>query len=73
MTSLREQAEVVQSVKPELGEMIAKMEATTKNKVFSLIANNILTPEIALSAWMEMYSYKRLSSRIDEMAAYKEK
>ena len=70
MTTLRDKADAVRMVQPELNEMVSKMEETTKAKVFSLIANQQITPDMALAAWMEMYSYRRLGTRINEMASY---
>ena len=64
----QQQAYAVASVRPELEGMIAKMEATTKANIFGLIRQNQLTPDQAVAAWMELYSYQRLNTRIAETA-----
>jgi hypothetical protein len=64
----QQHAYAVASVRPELEDMIAKMEATAKANVFELIRQKQLTPDMAIAAWMELYSYQRLNKRIADTA-----
>lgn len=54
---------------PEISEEIASMIATTKNNVYAKIRSGTLTPQEALTAWMEMFSYDRLLKRFETKAA----
>ena len=57
------------SVMPTLNDEIAQMRNSTEVKVYRAIAEGELTPEEALSYWMEMYAYRRLETRIKEKAS----
>lgn len=54
---------------PELGREFEGMRRSTMTKVFQLIRQGQLTPDQAMSYWMEMYSYDRLESRLRSQAA----
>lgn len=65
---LREAAKLASSM-PEISHEIDGMSKTTMQSVFADIRNGTLTPDKAMSYWMEMYSYSRLMKRFETKAA----
>lgn len=64
-----QKAVVMQEAKPYLEEELDKMIKSCQTEVYNRIRKHTLTPEDALSYWMEMYSYARLNTRINDAAA----
>lgn len=64
---LRESA-ALQEVLPTVQKQIDNMKRSAEMRVFKDIREGSLTPDAALSYWMEMYSYSRLSIRLSEQA-----
>lgn len=62
-------ATAVAEVLPELTNQIESMKHTVETNVYAAIRKGALTPEAALSYWMEMYAYNRLGVRMNDMAA----
>lgn len=54
---------------PEIADEVDKMIKSTQNKVFMKINKGELTPDQALSYWMEVYSYVRLLQRFETNVA----
>jgi hypothetical protein len=54
---------------PEIEEAITRMQEQTMGRVFGHIRGATLTPEMALSYWMEMHSYTRLLKGFQTSAA----
>lgn len=46
--------------RPYLEDYVSKMETSLEVKVFKALEDKTLTPELALYAWMEKLSYRRL-------------
>lgn len=63
------QGSAIKSVRGELDYMVSGLEKSTKAKVYEAIRAGQLTPEQAVTYWMEMYAYSRLGTRINEMSA----
>lgn len=61
-------AAFLQDALPEVDYEIEGMVKTTKAKAFKAIREGSLTPEQALSYWMELFSYDRLQSRLKTRA-----
>lgn len=66
--ALREAAGLA-SVMPTIETSIDGMERSVRTLVFQAIAKGELTPEKAMSYWVEMYSYHRLRTRLNTTAA----
>lgn len=64
---LRLSAEL-QSVLPTITGEIDAMSKSVMNRVYIAISKGELTPEEAMSYWMEMYSYHRLTGRLNGRA-----
>ena len=62
-------AAMLSDAMPEVGEVIDAMLRTTMATAYKLIRAGTLTPEQALSYWMEMFSYDRLRKRLTDKAA----
>lgn len=58
-------------VLPVIEDQIKRMADTTISDAMKAIREGSLTPERAVSLWMEMHSYQRLSKRLIEKAAYR--
>ncbi len=54
---------------PEVAVEIDTMMRTTMGHVYKLIRDGGLTPDKAMSYWMEMFSYDRLRKRLTDKAA----
>lgn len=65
---LRTAAKLASSM-PEIADEVAGMVKATQNKVFMKINKGELTPDQALSYWMEVYSYVRLLQRFETNVA----
>lgn len=50
----------VANMLPYVEDEIERMQKTLKTKTFELVRKGELTPERAVHAWMELYSYDRL-------------
>lgn len=61
-------AAFLQDALPEVDYEIEGMVKTTKSKAFKAIREGSLTPEQALSYWMELFSYDRLQNRLKQKA-----
>lgn len=64
---LRKAANVAH-VLPDILPEIDSMTKTTMTKVFTKLSKGELTPSEAMSYWYEMYSYHRLSLRLNATA-----
>lgn len=53
-------------VMPVIEDQIKRMADTTISDAMKAIREGTLTPERAVSLWMEMHSYQRLSKRLIE-------
>jgi hypothetical protein len=53
-------------VLPELQNIISKMERQAEQKVFDLLSQGKLTPEMALYAWQEKQIMRRFLTRFDQ-------
>lgn len=62
-------AQAISEVLPQLEDEIDKMSQSKMADVFRQINENILTPELAMSYWLEMYAYHRLNKRLVTKAA----
>jgi hypothetical protein len=58
----------LQSVLPSITTEIDAMTRSVMNRVYIAIGKGELTPEEAMSYWMEMYSYHRLAGRLNTRA-----
>lgn len=58
----------LQSVLPSITTEIDAMAKSVMNRVYMAISKGELTPEEAMSYWMEMYSYHRLAGRLNTRA-----
>lgn len=56
----------LQGFEPYLKDYVEKMERTLVNKVFRALEEKTLTPEVALYAWMELLSYRRLLRKFQQ-------
>lgn len=65
---LRAAAKLASSM-PEIADEVDKMIKSTQNKVFMKINKGELTPDQALSYWMEVFSYVRLLQRFETNVA----
>lgn len=63
-------AAFLQSIMPTVTEEIDQMTKTVMFGVFQKISKGILTPQEAMSYWMEVYSYHRLNKRLDSRASF---
>lgn len=63
--AIRSGAEL-QSVKPYMDAEIAGLQKAVVSFVLSAVVNGTLTPEIALSKWVEYISYTKLSQKLDQ-------
>lgn len=52
------------SALPYIESEIGRMVSLTKTQALKHLADNTLTPEMALSAWREIASYERLLKRL---------
>ena len=68
LEDLRVGAKLASSL-PEITAEIEGMRSTVMVKAFNKISNGVLTPDEALSYWMELYSYSRLQKRFETKAA----
>lgn len=62
-------AAMLEDALPEVGQEIDGMMRTTMAHVYKLIRDGGLTPDKAMSYWMEMYGYDRLRKRLTDKAA----
>ena len=60
------QGVVLEGFMPYLEMEVEKMVKGLENKTFSAINAGTLTPEVALSAWMERYALKRLLTSFEQ-------
>jgi hypothetical protein len=68
LADMRSAAKLASSF-PEIEHEIDGMSRSTMLSVFADIRNGTLTPDKAMSYWMEMYSYSRLIKRFETKAA----
>lgn len=55
-----------QNFKPYLDGEIEALQKAVVNSVLSAVNNGTLTPDMALSKWMEYIAYKKLSQKFDQ-------
>lgn len=67
-SALRRSAYLADSL-PEVNRELDGMTRSTMTKAFKAIRAGTLTPQEAMSYWMELFSYDRLSARLNEQAA----
>lgn len=65
---MRRAAKLASSM-PEIEHEINGMQNTTMTQAFAAIRDGTLTPDKAMSYWMELYSYHRLTKRFETKAA----
>lgn len=56
----------LQGFLPYLEDAVSKMEGQLEGRVFRLLDEGKLTPELALMAWMEKLAYRRLIRKFDQ-------
>lgn len=65
LTAIRLGAEM-QNMKPYLVNEIDAMQKAVVNSVLAAVNGGSLTPEMALSKWMEYIAYMKLTQRVDQ-------
>lgn len=55
-----------QQMKPQLDNEIETMQKAVVSFVLAAVNNGSLTPEIALTKWVEYISYQKLQQKIDQ-------
>ena len=65
LSAIREGA-ALSGVLPYLEEALNSMEDQLEGRVFASLNEGTLTPELALYAWMEKQSYRRLMRRFNQ-------
>lgn len=65
LSAIRQGAEL-QSVKPYIDNDIAGMQKAVISFVLNAVNNGTLTPEIAMSKWVEFVSYTKLQQRLEQ-------
>jgi hypothetical protein len=50
---------------PYLNSELEKMQLTVLTRVFGMVGQQTLTPELAYAAFLELYAYNRLRKRFD--------
>lgn len=68
LADLRE-ASTVNTMLPAIEAAVGKMSDTVKHRAFAAIQKAELTPEMAVSYWMELYSNERLLKNLRTKAA----
>lgn len=56
----------MQNIKPYMDVEISSMQKAVVSFVLASVNNGTLTPEVALSKWIEYISYTKLQQRIDQ-------
>lgn len=56
----------LQNMKPIIGAELSMMQKAIINSVLSAVNSGQLTPEMALSKWMEYIAYQKIIQRIDQ-------
>lgn len=65
LSKIRHGAEI-QQFKPYLDNEIVAMQRGVVSSVLSAVNTGTLTPEMALSKWMEYIAYLKLTQRLDQ-------
>lgn len=65
LAQLRNSAELTQ-LKPYMEVEVAAMQKAVVNSVLSAVNSGTLTPEMAMSKWMEYVAYQKISSRFSQ-------
>lgn len=56
----------IQSIKPYMDNEIAGMQKAVVSFILAAVNNGTLTPDIALSKWVEYISYQKLGMKLDQ-------
>ena len=62
---IRQGAEI-QNFKPYIDDEVASMQKAVVNSVLGAVNSGTLTPEMALSKWMEYIAYLKLNQKFDQ-------
>lgn len=58
--------ETIQSLKPYMDNEISGMQKSVISFVLAAVNNGSLTPEIALTKWIEFISYQKLQQKLEQ-------
>lgn len=65
LSIIRHGAEL-QNMKPYMDNEISSMQKAVVSFILAAVNNGTLTPEIAMSKWVEYVSYQKLGQKIDQ-------